>query len=65
MSPITIELADSQLQKLQEIASLHGISPEDLLRVTIGDWLSSPKEQFSDVANYVLKKNSELYKRLA
>jgi antitoxin FitA len=56
MSPIIIELADSELQKLQELASLHGISPEDLLRVTIEDWLNSPKKQFSEAANYVLKK---------
>jgi antitoxin FitA len=65
MSPIIIELADSELQKLQELASLHGISPEDLLRVTIEDWLNSPKKQFSEAANYVLKKNAELYKCLA
>lgn len=35
MAPITIEIPDSQLQKLQELAKLHGISLEALLSASI------------------------------
>jgi antitoxin FitA len=65
MTSITIEIPDSQLQKLQDLAKLHGVSPEALLCANLADWLSSPKPEFSNAAGYVLKKNAELYSRLA
>ncbi|MBW4560528.1 MAG: DNA-binding protein [Mojavia pulchra JT2-VF2] len=65
MASITIDIPDSQLQKLQDLAKVHGISLEALLRVSIEEWLSDQKSDFTDAANYVLKKNAELYRRLA
>lgn len=65
MASITIDLPDSQFQKLQELARVHGIPPEALLRASIEDWLSSPKSDFTQAAEYVLNKNAELYRRLA
>ena len=65
MASITIDISNSQLQKLQELARLHGVSPEELLRAGLEDWLSLPKPEFSSAANYVLAKNTELYRRLA
>jgi antitoxin FitA len=50
---------------LQDLAKVHRVSPEALLRASLEDWLSSPKPEFSNAANYVLKKNAELYTRLA
>jgi antitoxin FitA len=65
MASITIDIPDNQLQKLQNLAKVHGVSPEALLRASLEDWLSSPKSEFSHAAKYVLKKNAELYDRLA
>jgi antitoxin FitA len=65
MAAITINIPDEQLQQLQVMAQANGISPEELLRATIEDWLNYPNSDFEQVANYVLKKNSELYRRLA
>lgn len=65
MASITIDLSDNQLQKLQNLAKVHGISPEILLSVSLEGWLSSPNPEFNNAAEYVLKKNAELYKRLA
>ncbi|MGF1478047.1 MAG: DNA-binding protein [Cyanophyceae cyanobacterium] len=65
MASITIDLSDSQFQKLQELAKVHGIPSEGLLRASIDDWLSSPKSDFTHAAEYVLNKNAELYRRLA
>jgi predicted transcriptional regulator len=65
VASITIELSDSQFQKLQDLAASHGILPEVLLKVSLEDWLNSQKSEFVDAANYVLTKNAELYRRLA
>lgn len=65
MASITIDLSENQLQKLQELAKVHGISAEALLRASVEDWLNAPDTQFTDAANYVLQKNTELYRRLA
>ena len=65
MAAITIDIPDSQLEKLEELAKLHGISLEALLSANIEKWLSEQKSDFTDAANYVLKKNAELYQRLA
>ncbi|AFY50465.1 hypothetical protein Nos7524_4722 [Nostoc sp. PCC 7524] len=56
MASITIDIPDNQLQKLQEIASFHGISFEALLSASIEEWLSGQKSDFINAANYVLKK---------
>jgi antitoxin FitA len=65
MASITIDIPDSNLQKLQDLADAHGISSEVLLRASIDNWLNLPQSEFVDAANYVLKKNAELYRRLA
>ena len=65
MTTITIELPKDRAQKLQEMASKFGVSAEELVRVSVEDMLTQPEEQFREAAFYVLKKNTELYKRLA
>jgi predicted transcriptional regulator len=65
VASITIDLSDSQLQKLQDLADVYGIAPEVLLKASLEDWINSQKSEFVDVANYVLTKNDELYRRLA
>ena len=65
MASITIDLPDNQFQKLQDLAKVYGIPAEVLLRASIEDWLSSPKSDFTEAAEYVLNKNAELYRRLA
>lgn len=65
MSSITIDLPDAHLLKLREIAGRLGMSPEDLARMSIEELLAQPEEDFERAADYVLKKNAELYRRLA
>jgi antitoxin FitA len=65
MASITIDIPDEQLQKLQQLARDSQVSPEDLLRVNIENWLARPQDEFAQAAAYVLKKNAELYRRLA
>lgn len=65
MASITIDLSDSQFQKLQDLASIHGIAVEVLLKASMEDWLNLQKGDFVNTADYVLTKNAELYRRLA
>ena len=65
MASITIDLSDSQFQKLQNLAKVYGIATEVLLKASFEDWLNLQKGDFVDAANYVLVKNAELYRRLA
>ena len=65
MTTITIELPNERLQKLREMAQSLGVSMEELVQVSVEDMLTQPEEQFQKAAQYVLKKNKELYKRLA
>lgn len=65
MTTITIALSDDRLQKLEQIAMLLQVTPEELVRVSVEELLSRPEEEFRKVLDYVLQKNAELYQRLA
>jgi predicted transcriptional regulator len=65
MSSITINLSDEHLLRLKEIAARLGVAPEELARVSITELLAQPDEKFERASDYVLKKNIELYRRLA
>jgi predicted transcriptional regulator len=65
MTSITINIPDEQLQQLEHLAQKSQVSAEELLRASIEDWLAPPRGEFRQAANYVLKKNAELYRRLA
>jgi len=65
MTPITISLPEDRVQRLQELASRLGVQPEDLVRLSIDELLGRPDEAFERIADYILEKNSELYRRLA
>jgi len=64
MTSITITLPEDRLA-LREIAARLNVTPEDLARVSIEELLTRPDEAFNQAAEFTLKKNSELYRRLA
>ncbi len=65
MTTITIALPEDHLQKLREIALRFQVAPEELVRVSIEELLARPEEDFRRALEYVLRKNAELYRRLA
>ncbi len=65
MTTITVAIPDDRLTRLREIAARLRVTPEDLVRVSIEELLSRPEETFQEAVDYVLKKNAELYRRLA
>ncbi|MDJ0556087.1 MAG: DNA-binding protein [Microcoleaceae cyanobacterium MO_207.B10] len=64
MNQITIQLSTEQYQYIQKIANQQKTSPEKILESKITEWLKESQTDFNQAANYVLTKNSELYKRL-
>lgn len=65
MHTITITIPDDRLGKLQETATRLGVSLEELILMGVEEILNQPEQTFQSAVDYVLKKNAELYKRLA
>ncbi len=65
MATITVSRTEEGLRKLQELAVRLGISPEELARVGVEEWLVIPDAECRRAVDYVLKKNAALYERLA
>lgn len=62
---LAIELPPAQADRLRAEAERLGLSPGDLARAALSDLLATPDAEFQQVAQRVLAKNRELYKRLA
>ena len=65
MTLFSIPLPEDRASKLPFQAERVGLYPEEFLRRCVGKILARPDEAFSDAAEHVLKKNAEIYKRLA
>ena len=62
---ISIELSKEQAELLRRAAERLGVRLEDLARAGVTDLLRQPEEDFQTAAAHVLRKNEELYRRLA
>jgi predicted transcriptional regulator len=62
---VTFELPPAQSEKLRDIADRLGISPSELARAAVTDLLAERDDDFQEAADRVLRKNAELYRRLA
>ena len=62
---LNLELDAQQTQRLQEVARRLNVSVDELAKAAINDLLAKPESEFERAATRVLKKNAELYRRLA
>lgn len=62
---LAIELSPAQAERLRREAGRLGIAPEDLARAALADLLAAPDDDFKAAAERVLRKNEDLYRRLA
>lgn len=62
---LNLELDEQQARRLHEVASRLNVSVSDLARAAINELIAQPDNDFEQAAQRVLKKNTELYKRLA
>jgi hypothetical protein len=65
MTTIAIPLSDERLTLLRRQAEQAGLPPEVFLRLRVEQMLDRPDQDFDHAASYVLRKNAELYRRLA
>jgi hypothetical protein len=65
MTTITVQIEDKQADALRKKADRFGLGPEQFLKASVEDLIGQPDADFDKVANRVLAKNQELYKRLA
>jgi hypothetical protein len=65
MTSITVQLNDAKAKALRERAELYGLKPEQLLTASVEDLIGQPNADFDEAARRVLRKNEELYRRLA
>jgi Ribbon-helix-helix domain len=62
---VAFELPAAQAEKLRQTAERLGISPSELARAALSDLLAERDEDFRAAAERVLRKNADLYRRLA
>jgi len=62
---IPIELSDPETEKLRSEAQRLGVDPQALAAAAVRDLLNRETTDFEQAVKYVLRKNQELYKRLA
>lgn len=65
MKQITVTLSEEIAEKLRDASEKIGVKPEELLLASLQEKLANLDSDFTDAMHYVLKKNAELYKRLA
>jgi len=65
MTTLTLTLPDEQARRLQQLAAAAGVTPDQLLRERLSEWLKEEDDGFLRAARDVLDKNAELYRRLA
>jgi hypothetical protein len=62
---LAIDLSPAQADLLRERAKTLGVPPEELARAALVDILAAPADDFREVAENLLVRNAELYRRLA
>jgi len=65
MKSLEVQIEDPTIDRLEAAAGKLGITPEELLRVSVEEKLERLDKSFRAVVDEVVTKNAELYKRLA
>jgi hypothetical protein len=65
MTAVTVAFDEARLQRLHQAADRLGLSVEELVRLSVDEYLERRQEAVREAAEYVLTKNAELYRRLA
>lgn len=65
MKVFELQLPEQTASKLQEAADRLGVSPEQLSMQSIEEKLAQLEDEFRRSAEYAVRKNAHLYRRLA
>lgn len=65
MTTLTLELTDEQMRQLAQEAKRLNMTPQQLVTQSVEDRLSGRKRYVTQAIKRIIKKNEELYRRLA
>jgi hypothetical protein len=65
LTTLEILISEERLEKLKAVAKRQQVAPEELIQLTIDELIKRPEQEIIDVMDYVLRKNADLYRRLA
>lgn len=65
MKSLEVQIEEPTVDRLEAAAQKLGITPEELLRVSVEEKLARLDESFRVAVDQVVSKNAELYRRLA
>ncbi len=65
MKSLEVQIEEPTIDRLEAAAGKLGITPEELLLVSVEEKLERLDKSFRAVVDEVVTKNAELYKRLA
>jgi hypothetical protein len=65
MKTLEVNLPEPTASRLEDAADRLGMSPEDLLRISLEEKLARLDDSFRNAVEHVVSKNEELYKRLS
>mgnify|MGYP001596633900 CR=1 FL=1 len=65
MVTLTISLSDEEMRRLEELSRRERLTVEQIVRLSVCDFIGRPNDVFHAAAKRALEKNAELYRRLS
>lgn len=65
MATLTISLSDEEIRRLEALSKREGLTVEQMVRLSVCEFIGQPDDEFHAAAKRVMEKNAELYLRLS
>ena len=65
MATLTRPLSDEEIRRLEVLGKREGLTVEQIVRLSVCDFIAQPDDTFHAAAKRVMEKNAELYRRLS
>jgi antitoxin FitA len=65
MATLTISPSDEEVRRLEVLGKREGLTVEQLVSLSIHEFIGQPDDAFHAAAKRVMEKNAELYRRLS
>jgi hypothetical protein len=65
MTTVTVSLTDEEMRRLKELSKRDGLTVEQMVHLSINDFIGQPEAPSRAAAKRVVGKHSEFYRRLS
>jgi hypothetical protein len=65
MISVTVSLLDDEMRRLEELSKCEGLTVEQIIRLSIHDFIGQPDDVFHAATKRALEKNAEFYRRFS